>query len=179
MVMLARTWPCASTISSERPRSTGATSWAPARGAWARENASTATLTALRAMRSRSRFIVPPDGGFTTQRGLRVGCLRADPGSKGGPSASGARGDPLDWVPARPGVWASRGMVGVARRPDAYALVASQMSVLPPLELHCFGVPAARLAGGPAPPEVLRRKHLALLVYLALSPKRRRTRAHL
>src|ERR1051325_9806423 len=53
------------------------------------------------------------------------------------------------------------------------------MSGLPPLELHCFGVPTARLAGGPAPPEVLRRKHLALLVYLALSPKRRRTRAHL
>ena len=53
------------------------------------------------------------------------------------------------------------------------------MSDLPPLELQCFGVPTARLAGGPAPPEVLRRKHLALLVYLALSPDRRRTRAHL
>jgi len=53
------------------------------------------------------------------------------------------------------------------------------MSELPPLELQCFGVPTARLAGGPAPPEVLRRKHLALLVYLALSPNRRRTRAHL
>ena len=53
------------------------------------------------------------------------------------------------------------------------------MSDLPPLELQCFGVPSARLDGSPAPPEVLRRKHLALLVYLALSPNRRRTRAHL
>src|SRR5437870_11889272 len=49
----------------------------------------------------------------------------------------------------------------------------------PRLELYCFGVPTAHLDGGPAPPEVLRRKHLALLVYLALSPNRRRTRAHL
>src|SRR5438105_8902451 len=49
----------------------------------------------------------------------------------------------------------------------------------PRLELYCFGVPTAHLDGGPAPPEVLRRKHLALLVYLALSPDRRRTRAHL
>src|SRR5438105_686857 len=53
------------------------------------------------------------------------------------------------------------------------------MSELPSLNLQCFGVPTARLAGAPAPPEVLRRKHLALLVYLALSPNRRRTRAHL
>src|SRR4029077_4548998 len=53
------------------------------------------------------------------------------------------------------------------------------MTELAPLELQCFGVPTARLAGGPAPPEVLRRKHLALLVYLALSPNRRRTRTHL
>ena len=53
------------------------------------------------------------------------------------------------------------------------------MSDLPLLELQCFGVPGARLDGSPAPPELLRRKHLALLVYLALSPNRRRTRAHL
>src|ERR1051325_6123986 len=53
------------------------------------------------------------------------------------------------------------------------------MSDLPLLELQCFGVPSARLSGSPAPPELLRRKHLALLVYLALSPQHRRTRAHL
>ena len=53
------------------------------------------------------------------------------------------------------------------------------MSDLPLLELQCFGVPGARLGGSPAPPELLRRKHLALLVYLALSPQHRRTRAHL
>jgi DNA-binding SARP family transcriptional activator len=52
-------------------------------------------------------------------------------------------------------------------------------SSLPRLELYCFGVPTAHLDGAPAPPDVLRRKHLALLVYLALSPDRRRTRAHL
>ncbi len=33
--------------------------------------------------------------------------------------------------------------------------------------------------GGPAPPELLWRKHLALLVYLARSPRRGRSRAHL
>jgi DNA-binding SARP family transcriptional activator len=53
------------------------------------------------------------------------------------------------------------------------------MSDLPPLELQSFGLPSARLGGSSAPPEVLRRKHLALLIYLALSPNHRRTRAHL
>jgi DNA-binding SARP family transcriptional activator len=53
------------------------------------------------------------------------------------------------------------------------------MADLPPLELQCFGVPSARLNGSPAPAELLRRKHLALLVYLALSPNRQRTRSHL
>ncbi|HMH55625.1 MAG TPA: hypothetical protein VK535_05130, partial [Gemmatimonadales bacterium] len=33
--------------------------------------------------------------------------------------------------------------------------------------------------GGPAPPELLWRKHLALLVYLARSPRRGRSREHL
>ena len=33
--------------------------------------------------------------------------------------------------------------------------------------------------GGPAPPELLWRKHLALLVYLARSPRRTRSREHL
>ncbi len=50
---------------------------------------------------------------------------------------------------------------------------------LPFLELHCFGASAAIVKGVPAPPEVQGRKHLALLVYLALSPRRRRERAHL
>jgi DNA-binding SARP family transcriptional activator len=47
------------------------------------------------------------------------------------------------------------------------------------LEITCFGPPTALVDGGPAPPEVLWRKHLALLAYLALSPNRRRTRDHL
>jgi len=49
----------------------------------------------------------------------------------------------------------------------------------PQLELHCFGAPSARLDGSAAPPQVLWHKHFALLVYLALSPNRTRTRAHL
>ena len=51
--------------------------------------------------------------------------------------------------------------------------------LLTPLELQCFGPPLARLAGREPPPEVRWRKHLALLVYLALSPSRSRTRDHL
>lgn len=47
------------------------------------------------------------------------------------------------------------------------------------LELACFGPPNARLGGGPPPPDVLWRKHLGLLMYLALSPDRTRTRDHL
>ena len=47
------------------------------------------------------------------------------------------------------------------------------------LELICFGPPTARLDGALPPPDVLWRKHLALLIYLALSPKRTRTRDHL
>jgi DNA-binding SARP family transcriptional activator len=50
---------------------------------------------------------------------------------------------------------------------------------LPRLELQCFGAPAALLDGKPAPPELQGRKQLALLIYLALSPGRRRSRAHL
>ncbi len=49
----------------------------------------------------------------------------------------------------------------------------------PPLELISFGPPTARVAGGAPHPEVLWRKHLALLVYLALSPHKTRTRQHL
>ncbi len=47
------------------------------------------------------------------------------------------------------------------------------------LELQCFGAPTARLDGHPAPAQVLWNKHLALLIYLALSPNRTRTRSHL
>jgi DNA-binding SARP family transcriptional activator len=50
---------------------------------------------------------------------------------------------------------------------------------LTPLELLCFGPPAARLAGGETPRELRWHKHIALLVYLALSPTRSRSRDHL
>ncbi len=50
---------------------------------------------------------------------------------------------------------------------------------LPRLELICFGPPTARVDGAPPATDVLWRKHLALLVYLALSPNRTRTRDHL
>lgn len=49
----------------------------------------------------------------------------------------------------------------------------------PRLELICFGPPTARIDGRPAGPEVLWRKHLALLIYLAFSPGRRRSREHM
>jgi DNA-binding SARP family transcriptional activator len=44
------------------------------------------------------------------------------------------------------------------------------------LELTCFGAPTARLGDRPPPGDVLWRKHLALLVYLALSPHSSRPR---
>ncbi len=47
---------------------------------------------------------------------------------------------------------------------------------LPHLELTCLGPPSARVAGRAAPPDVLWRKHLALLIYLALSPTGARSR---
>ncbi len=50
---------------------------------------------------------------------------------------------------------------------------------MPRLELVCFGPPTAYLGGREAPVEVLWRKHLALLIYLALSPRRTRSRDHL
>jgi DNA-binding SARP family transcriptional activator len=47
--------------------------------------------------------------------------------------------------------------------------------------IHCrtLGPVELRIDGGPAPPELLWRKHLALLIYLARSPRRGRTREHL
>jgi DNA-binding SARP family transcriptional activator len=50
---------------------------------------------------------------------------------------------------------------------------------LAPLELICFGPPTARVGGGPPPPEVLWRKHLALLAFLALGPEHGRAREQL
>jgi DNA-binding SARP family transcriptional activator len=57
--------------------------------------------------------------------------------------------------------------------------LAKSRTDFPSLELRCFGAPTARLNGRPAPPVVLWRKHLTLLIYLALSPDRTRTRSHL
>jgi len=53
------------------------------------------------------------------------------------------------------------------------------MPALPGLELTCFGAPTASVDGAAPVREVLWRKHLGLLVYLALSPNRRRSREHL
>ncbi len=49
----------------------------------------------------------------------------------------------------------------------------------PSLALHCLGPPWVRVDGREAPPDVLWRKHLALLSYLALSPNGTRSRSHL
>src|SRR3989449_3383557 len=49
----------------------------------------------------------------------------------------------------------------------------------PSLALHCLGPPWVRVDGREAPPDVLWRKHLALLTYLALSPNGTRSRSHL
>src|SRR6266550_2435766 len=50
-----------------------------------------------------------------------------------------------------------------------------------PAGAYCrvLGPVQVTLAGADAPPELLWRKHVALLVYLARSPRRRRTREHL
>src|SRR2546426_1429061 len=55
------------------------------------------------------------------------------------------------------------------------------MAPTPPPRAHCTVLGPARvtLDGAPAPPELLWRKHLALLIYLARSPRRARTREHL
>ena len=49
----------------------------------------------------------------------------------------------------------------------------------PSLALHCLGPPSVRLDAREAPPDVLWRKHVALLTYLALSPDGTRSRSHL
>lgn len=55
----------------------------------------------------------------------------------------------------------------------------SEASALVPLELVCFGPPTARLDGRAPPADVLWRKHLGLLLYLALTPDRTKSRDHL
>jgi DNA-binding SARP family transcriptional activator len=55
----------------------------------------------------------------------------------------------------------------------------SAPSDLPLLELFCFGPPTARLADRDPPADVLWRKHLGLLIYLALSSDRTKSRDHL
>lgn len=47
------------------------------------------------------------------------------------------------------------------------------------IRIRCLGPPAVEVDGGDAPRELLWRKNLALLVYLARSPGRSRTRTHL
>ena len=55
----------------------------------------------------------------------------------------------------------------------------TEASHLAHLDLVCFGPPTARLAGRDPPADVVWRKHLGLLIYLALSPDRTRARDHL
>lgn len=49
----------------------------------------------------------------------------------------------------------------------------------PPVSVSVLGPARITVSGAPAPAELLWRKHLALLVYLARSPRRARTREHL
>ncbi len=49
----------------------------------------------------------------------------------------------------------------------------------PVIRCRVLGPIEVSVDGGPAPPELLWRKNLALLVYLARSPKRSRSREHL
>lgn len=50
---------------------------------------------------------------------------------------------------------------------------------MPVISIRTLGPVSAQLDGGPMPAELLWRKHLALLVYLARSPHRARSREHL
>ena len=53
------------------------------------------------------------------------------------------------------------------------------MTERPQVHVYVLGPARITVAGKPAPAELLWRKHLALLVYLARSPRRARTREHL
>ena len=50
------------------------------------------------------------------------------------------------------------------------------MSDVPQLELICLGPPTARVDGGDPAPDVMWRRHLGLLIYLAMSPDGSRSR---
>jgi len=63
--------------------------------------------------------------------------------------------------------------------PPALHLHGAMATAMPPLTLRCLGPPAVQVNGRDPPPDVVWRKHLALLAYLALSPDHTRTRAHL
>jgi DNA-binding SARP family transcriptional activator len=63
--------------------------------------------------------------------------------------------------------------------PPALHLHDAMATAMPPLTLRCLGPPAVQVDGREPPPDVVWRKHLALLSYLALSPDHTRTRAHL
>jgi DNA-binding SARP family transcriptional activator len=63
--------------------------------------------------------------------------------------------------------------------PPALHLHEAMGTAMPPLTLRCLGPPAVQVDGRDPPPDVVWRKHLALLAYLALSPDHTRTRAHL
>src|SRR6266545_2167037 len=67
------------------------------------------------------------------------------------------------------------GFMGAAQCRDYRSSVPSSRVI------HCRVLGPARVTidGADAPPELLWRKHLALLVYLARSPRRGRTREHL
>ena len=52
----------------------------------------------------------------------------------------------------------------------------ARMPDLPSLELICLGPPTARVDGGDPNPDVMWRRHLGLLIYLALSPDGSRSR---
>jgi DNA-binding SARP family transcriptional activator len=67
------------------------------------------------------------------------------------------------------------GAIGLDRAPITHQIIVDMRS----LELVCLGPPTARLSGLEPPPDVLWRKNLALLVYLALSPDMTRARGHL
>ncbi len=57
--------------------------------------------------------------------------------------------------------------------------VATVTEDLPKLGIVCLGVPEIRVGGAEPPADVLWRKHHALVVYLAFSPGRERSRDHL
>src|SRR3989442_811550 len=109
------------------------------------------------------------------RRGLGAGDLRAAAAWRVGTGAGG----PSRWLrvdsPCAGAVDARRRRIralsGGRRQPRA--------GVRPVIVCRTLGPVAVSVDGGSAPPELLWRKNLALLVYLARSPKRARAREHL